>query len=361
MASRRAGQRLPAHAGGMRCRRRSTRFRPSGRARAYLDDAKYQEMYARSIKDPNGFWGEQAKRIHWFKRRRKIKNTSFGPGNVSINWFEDGVTNVAYNCIDRHLAKRGDQVAIIWEGDDPAESQDDHLSRAARRGLPLRQRPAQPRRREGRPRHHLHADDPRGGLCDARLRAHRRDPFGRVRRLLAGFARRPHRGLRVERRHHRRRGPARRPQGAAQGQCRRRARARSAASTTSSSCAAPARTVDMDAGPRRLLRRGRRGRDRRVPVRADERRGPAVHPLHLGLDRQAEGRAAHHRRLSRLRRDDAPIRLRLPRRRHLLVHRRCRLGHRPQLHRLRPARERRDHADVRRRAELSRRSRASGR
>ena len=98
---------------------------------------------------------------------------------------------------------------------------------------------------------------------------------------------------------------------------------------------------------------GRGGRDLGMPVRAHERGGPAVHPLHLGLDRKAEGRAAHHRRLPRLYDDDAPIRLRLPRRRHLLVHRRRRLGHRPQLHRLRPARERRHHADVRGRAELS--------
>ena len=89
------------------------------------------------------------------------------------------------------------------------------------------------------------------------------------------------------------------------------------------------------------------------PCDRDERRGPAVHPLHLGLDRQAEGRAAHHRRLLRLHLDHPPVRVRLSRRRHLLVHRRRRLGDGPQLHRLRPARERRDHADVRGRAELS--------
>jgi acetyl-CoA synthetase len=89
--------------------------------RAYLDDAAYQEMYQRSITDPNGFWGEQAKRIDWFKPFTKVKNTSYDPHNVSIKWFEDGTTNVTHNCIDRHLATRGDQVAIIWEGDDPKE------------------------------------------------------------------------------------------------------------------------------------------------------------------------------------------------------------------------------------------------
>ena len=89
--------------------------------RAYIDEAKYKEMYARSVKDPNAFWAAEAKRIHWFKPFTKVKNTSFGPGSVSIKWFEDGTTNCAYNCIDRHLEKRGDQVAIIWEGDDPKE------------------------------------------------------------------------------------------------------------------------------------------------------------------------------------------------------------------------------------------------
>src|SRR5665811_223949 len=89
------------------------------RKRAFIDDAKYQEMYARSIKDPNGFLAEQAKRIDWIKPFSKVKNASFDPHNVSIKWFEDGTLNVAYNCVDRHLAKRGDQTAIIWEGDDP--------------------------------------------------------------------------------------------------------------------------------------------------------------------------------------------------------------------------------------------------
>jgi acetyl-CoA synthetase len=90
--------------------------------RAYLDQGKYEDWYRRSIADPNGFWAEHGKRIDWMKPFHKVKNTSFGPGNVSIKWFEDGTTNVAYNCIDRHLDKRGNQTAIIWEGDDPSES-----------------------------------------------------------------------------------------------------------------------------------------------------------------------------------------------------------------------------------------------
>src|SRR5437588_603310 len=90
--------------------------------RAWVDDAKYREMYARSVSDPNGFWAEQAKRVDWMKPFTKVENASFAPGNISIKWFEDGVLNVAWNCIDRHLEKRGDQTAIIWEGDNPSES-----------------------------------------------------------------------------------------------------------------------------------------------------------------------------------------------------------------------------------------------
>ncbi|HET8974228.1 MAG TPA: acetate--CoA ligase [Pseudolabrys sp.] len=91
------------------------------RKRAFVDDAKYKEMYDRSIKDPNGFWAEHAKRVDWVKPFSKVKNTTYDPHNVSIKWFEDGTLNACYNCVDRHLAKRGDQTAILWEGDDPKD------------------------------------------------------------------------------------------------------------------------------------------------------------------------------------------------------------------------------------------------
>jgi acetyl-CoA synthetase len=83
---------------------------------------RYQEMYAQSIADPDRFWGEQGQRIDWFTPYTRVKNTSFAPGAVSIEWFGDGTTNVAYNCIDRHLDERGGKLAIIWEGDDPKDS-----------------------------------------------------------------------------------------------------------------------------------------------------------------------------------------------------------------------------------------------
>ena len=86
---------------------------------AKINAAQYDEMYARSINDPDGFWGEAAERLDWAKKPTIIKNTTFKHPDVSIKWFEDGELNVAYNCVDRHLATRGDQVAIIWESDDP--------------------------------------------------------------------------------------------------------------------------------------------------------------------------------------------------------------------------------------------------
>ncbi len=96
---------------------------PEWSARAYANDAKYKEMYKRSIDDPAGFWGEHGKRLDWMKPYTKVKNTTYGPPDVSIKWYEDGTLNVSSNCIDRHLAKRGDQVAIIWEGDDPTQDE----------------------------------------------------------------------------------------------------------------------------------------------------------------------------------------------------------------------------------------------
>lgn len=90
--------------------------------RAFVDDAKYKALYDASIKDPDAFWAEHGKRIDWIKPYTKVKNTSYAPGAVSIKWFEDGITNVSMNCIDRHLPKRAKQTAIIFEGDDPTDS-----------------------------------------------------------------------------------------------------------------------------------------------------------------------------------------------------------------------------------------------
>jgi acetyl-CoA synthetase len=87
--------------------------------RAFVDDAAYRKLYSESIAQPDRFWARQARRLDWFRPPKKIKNIRFGYPDVSIKWFEDGVLNVAHNCIDRHLKKRRNQTAIIWEGDDP--------------------------------------------------------------------------------------------------------------------------------------------------------------------------------------------------------------------------------------------------
>ena len=96
---------------------------PQWAERAYVNAEAYQAMYDRSVSDPEGFWSEAGQRLKWMKPFTRAKNTTFGPGPVDIRWFEDGTLNVSANCIDRHLATRGDQVAIIWEGDNPNDSE----------------------------------------------------------------------------------------------------------------------------------------------------------------------------------------------------------------------------------------------
>jgi len=88
---------------------------------AWIDEAGYSRLYQQSLADPEGFWGEQGKRIDWIKPYSKVKDTDF-TGDIRIRWYYDGTLNASANCIDRHLAKRADQTAIIWEGDDPKDS-----------------------------------------------------------------------------------------------------------------------------------------------------------------------------------------------------------------------------------------------
>ena len=100
------------------------RFPPSSAfaANAHINATKYAEMYATSIADPDAFWHEHGKRIDWIKPFSITKNVSYAHPDISIKWFEDGVLNVSANCIDRHLETRGEQTAIIWEGDNPEDS-----------------------------------------------------------------------------------------------------------------------------------------------------------------------------------------------------------------------------------------------
>ena len=87
-------------------------------ATAHINKEQYDSMYAASITDPNAFWAEHGKRVDWIKPFTKVKNVNYAYPDVSIKWFEDGELNVAANCVDRHLATRGDQTAIIWGADD---------------------------------------------------------------------------------------------------------------------------------------------------------------------------------------------------------------------------------------------------
>ena len=105
-------------------------FAPSDEmaARAHIDAAKYEEMYAQSVADPDAFWAEHGKRIDWMTPYTTISNVNYNKPDVSIKWYEDGTLNAAANCLDRHLETRGSQTAIIWEGDDPADSK--HISYA---------------------------------------------------------------------------------------------------------------------------------------------------------------------------------------------------------------------------------------
>ncbi len=90
-------------------------------AKAHIDQDHYQKMYQRSVEDPEGFWAEQAEQfVTWSRPWNKVLDWSYDKNDLYIKWFEGGKLNVSYNCIDRHLADRGDQIAIIWEGDDPA-------------------------------------------------------------------------------------------------------------------------------------------------------------------------------------------------------------------------------------------------
>jgi len=92
-------------------------------AAAHVDAEKYDALYKQSIEEPEKFWGDISQRLDWFQKPTKIKNTSFD-GDVSIKWFEDGILNACYNCVDRHLPAKANDIALIWEGDDPNDSLD---------------------------------------------------------------------------------------------------------------------------------------------------------------------------------------------------------------------------------------------
>ncbi len=192
--------------------------------RAFVDNAKYLAMYEHSMKDPEGFWA-RARPAHRLDQALHQSQERLVRPAQRLDQVVRGRRHQCRGQLRRPSSAQARQANRDHLGERrPDQIQAHHLRAIGRGGRPLRQCAEGARRQEGRPRHDLSADDPRSGLRDARLRAHRRDPLHRVRRLLARRARRPHRGLGFGGRHHRRRGHARRPPGAAQGQCRRRGR-----------------------------------------------------------------------------------------------------------------------------------------
>jgi len=156
-----------------------------------ISEADYLRLYQHSLDDPDGFWREHGNRLTWIKPYTRVKDASFD-GDVRIAWYEDGTLNACYNCVDRHLPRRGEQTAILWEGDDPSE--DRHITyrelheAVCRFANVLKERGVQKRRS----RHDLFADDPGDRCRGARLRADRCGSFGRVRRVFAGEPCRAH-------------------------------------------------------------------------------------------------------------------------------------------------------------------------
>ena len=272
-------------------------------------------------------------------------------------WYVGGKLNVCFNCVDRHVeAGLGDKVAYHWEGEPEDERRTITFADLQREVVRFANALEGARRRQGHAGRDLHGDDPGAARLHARVRAARRAPHRRLRRLQRRLALRPAQRHGVRGPDHAGRGLAQGRRGAAEAERRRGARALTGREDVGR--LAPRRQRGGDArGPRRLGARARRGPERRpghVPVRADGLGGPPLPPLHERHHREAEGDRPHDRRLPHRRRDDAPLHLRREARLGVLVRRRHRLGHRPQLHRLRAARERDHRRPLRGRARLPR-------
>ncbi len=306
----------------------------------------YREYHRRSLADRDAFWREQAALIDWQTPFTSVLDYSRPP---FARWFVGGRTNLCHNAVDRHLAHArgaaGARLPVHRNGRRSAV----HVPRAACRSESLRRDPGEPLRRARRSRAHLHADDSGSGVRDARLRAHRGDPFRGVRRLRGGKPGHAHRRCEAEGHDHRRCRNARRQGRSVQAPGRRGRAPRAASAAARPHRRSRARSADA-AGDRprpRLCATARAAHGREGSVRVARIERAFVHPLHVGHDRQAERRATRYRRL---RGGAGGVDAR-----HLLrgagrndVHdQRHRLGRRPLVHHLRPAHQRLDHDHVR--------------
>ena len=135
---------------------------------AHIDAKTYETRYAASIANPDQFWAEQGQRLDWIKPYSQISDVSYNADDLHIKWYADGTLNAASNCLDRHLAERGDQMAIIWEGDNPETTAPSLIANCMRKSANFRMSSRQMAPVRGS-HNHLHADDPRSGSCYARL------------------------------------------------------------------------------------------------------------------------------------------------------------------------------------------------
>ena len=319
------------------------------RRAAVVNDAG---VYARAAADPEAFWAGFARELEWITPWSRV--LEWKPPYAK--WFVGGKLNASVNCLDRHVrGPRRNKAAFIWEGE-PGDRRTltywDLYRQVSAFANVLKSLGVEARRS----RRALPAADPGARDRDARLRAHRRRPQRRLRRLQRRVAARSH-----QRRAGRRCSSPPTAATAAARSCRssrwptRRCATRRRSGTSSSSSARPARRfpVHMQEGRDHWYHRLMQDARARLRARGDGRRGHALHPLHLRHDGEAEGHRPHDRRLSHRHLRDDEVGVRSEGRRRLLVHRRHRLGHRPQLRRLRPARQRRDRRHVRRGARLA--------
>ena len=166
----------------------------------------YEEMYRRSLEDPEGFWGEAAGTLDWF--HEPVAAGAWDYHEVEVSWFPGGRLNASYNCVDRHVLSQPEKTAIIWAKDEAGEYEHISYPPAPAGGLSGRQRPQGPRGSEGGSGVHLPADDSGAGLHDAGLRPHRRHPLHRLRGFLRGLPKGPDPGRRLQDSGDRQRGSA---------------------------------------------------------------------------------------------------------------------------------------------------------
>jgi hypothetical protein len=324
-------------------------FPPSDewRARAVASDPS---VYEHAARDPEGFWSAFASQLEWMRPWNEVLRWT----PPDAQWFVGGKLNASVNCVDRHVrTARRNRAALIWEGE-PGDRRTltywDLFRQVSAFANVLKSLGVEARR----PDRAVPAAHPRAGHRDARVRPDRRRPQRGLRRLQRRVAPRPHQRRAGRAARHRRRRLPPRADRAPQADGRRGSRTRRPSRTSSSCSARPARHSRGRAGRARpLVPPPDAARLGRLPARGDGQRGHALHPLHVRHDGEAEGHRPHDRRLSGRHVRHHAVGLRPEGRRRLLVHRRHRLGHGPQLRRLRAARQRRDGADVRGRARLA--------